>query len=233
MDEVLERLVAEKRAKERQEKYSTAAALVMARVMKRVAVKYADLGLARDANSLHKEALSALQKSNPRPMNSDGQGKSLKSDKRVVAGPSKIDGGVARVVEGRIRRRLRAAEAGGMGGSELQRLGTLPTVRLRNSNRLNRGFLDFRRSIFPLGIAAAAALSLSACGRNGALEIPPGPSGFSTCASRPERVAGRIAGRRYFRRADDEPRDYCQDRFRRARQSGRKEPQQSTHLGAH
>jgi hypothetical protein len=43
-----------------------------------------------------------------------------------------------------------------------------------------------------LGIAAVAALSLSACGRNGALEIPPGPSGFSTCASRPERVAGRI-----------------------------------------
>ena len=29
----------------------------------------------------------------------EGQGKSLKSDKRVVAGPSKIDGGVARVVE--------------------------------------------------------------------------------------------------------------------------------------
>jgi predicted small lipoprotein YifL len=26
-----------------------------------------------------------------------------------------------------------------------------------------------------LGIAAVAALSLSACGRNGALEIPPGP----------------------------------------------------------
>jgi hypothetical protein len=89
---------------ERQEKYPTAAALVMARVMKRVAVKYADLGLARRAAFLHKEALSALQKrqsalSNSRPMNSGGQGKSLKPDKRVVAGPSNIDGGVARVVE--------------------------------------------------------------------------------------------------------------------------------------
>jgi len=38
--------------------------------------------------------------------------------------------------------------------------------------------LDFRRSIFPSGIAAVAALSLSACGRNGALEIPPRPVDF-------------------------------------------------------
>jgi hypothetical protein len=29
-----------------------------------------------------------------------------------------------------------------------------------------------------LGIAAVAAVGLSACGRNGALEIPPGPVGF-------------------------------------------------------
>ena len=43
------------------EKFPTAAALVMARTLKRVAVKFADLGLARLANSLHKEALSALR----------------------------------------------------------------------------------------------------------------------------------------------------------------------------
>jgi predicted small lipoprotein YifL len=38
--------------------------------------------------------------------------------------------------------------------------------------------LAFRRSILLLGMAAAAAVSLSACGRNGSLEIPPGPLGF-------------------------------------------------------
>ena len=47
---------------------------------------------------------------------------------------------------------------------------------------LSRGFvgwpLAFRRSILVLGMAAVAALSLSACGRNGSLEIPPGPIGF-------------------------------------------------------
>lgn len=49
LDEANERLLAEKRAKERmQEKYPTAAALVMARMLKRIAVKYADLGLAAE-----------------------------------------------------------------------------------------------------------------------------------------------------------------------------------------
>jgi predicted small lipoprotein YifL len=36
--------------------------------------------------------------------------------------------------------------------------------------------LAFRHPIVLLGMAAAAALSLSACGRNGALEMPPGPA---------------------------------------------------------
>jgi len=36
--------------------------------------------------------------------------------------------------------------------------------------------LAFRHPIVALGMAAAAALSLSACGRNGALEMPPGPA---------------------------------------------------------
>jgi hypothetical protein len=43
-------------------KVPTAAALVMARTLKRVAAKFAGLGLERLANSLHKEALSALRK---------------------------------------------------------------------------------------------------------------------------------------------------------------------------
>jgi hypothetical protein len=60
-------------------KFPTVTALVMARVMKRVAAKYADLGLAREANSLEKEALSALKNgqsalSDPRQMNSGGNG---------------------------------------------------------------------------------------------------------------------------------------------------------------
>jgi hypothetical protein len=38
--------------------------------------------------------------------------------------------------------------------------------------------LAFRRPIVLLGIAAVAAMSLSACGRNGALELPPGPAGI-------------------------------------------------------
>ena len=35
--------------------------------------------------------------------------------------------------------------------------------------------MAFCRWIFLSGIAAVAALSLSACGRNGSLEMPPGP----------------------------------------------------------
>jgi hypothetical protein len=38
--------------------------------------------------------------------------------------------------------------------------------------------LAFRRPIVLLGIAAVAAMSLSARGRNGALELPPGPAGI-------------------------------------------------------
>ena len=38
--------------------------------------------------------------------------------------------------------------------------------------------LVFRRPIILLGIAAVAALSLCACGRNGSLELPPGPAGI-------------------------------------------------------
>ena len=85
------------------EKYPTAMALVMARVMKRVAAKYGDLGLAREANSLYKEALSALRKkqsalSSPRPTNTRGQEapttpahdpKSLKDRARSPVPPSK------------------------------------------------------------------------------------------------------------------------------------------------
>jgi hypothetical protein len=64
MDEALEELLAEKRAKEaaKKGKFPTVAALVMARMMKRIAVKYADLGLARRSKYLEKEALSALKK---------------------------------------------------------------------------------------------------------------------------------------------------------------------------
>jgi hypothetical protein len=79
-------------------------ALVMARMMKRVAAKYGDLGLAREANSLHKEALSALRKgqsalSNPRPTNSRRQAtsttpaidsKSLK-DRARLSTPAEIE----------------------------------------------------------------------------------------------------------------------------------------------
>ena len=36
--------------------------------------------------------------------------------------------------------------------------------------------MAFRHPIVLLGMAAIAALSLSACGRNGALEMPPGPA---------------------------------------------------------
>jgi predicted small lipoprotein YifL len=38
--------------------------------------------------------------------------------------------------------------------------------------------LVFRRPIILLGMAAVAALSLCACGRNGSLELPPGPAGI-------------------------------------------------------
>lgn len=81
LDEALEELLAEKRAKEAAKKgtYPTAMALVIARAMKRVAVKYADLGLARRAKYLENEALSALKNgqsalSNPREINSRRRG---------------------------------------------------------------------------------------------------------------------------------------------------------------
>ena len=38
--------------------------------------------------------------------------------------------------------------------------------------------LVFRRPTILLGMAAVAALSLCACGRNGSLELPPGPAGI-------------------------------------------------------
>jgi len=38
--------------------------------------------------------------------------------------------------------------------------------------------LAFRRSIIRLGMAAVAVVSLSGCGRYGALEMPPGPVGI-------------------------------------------------------
>ena len=38
--------------------------------------------------------------------------------------------------------------------------------------------LAFRRSIVRLGMAAVAVVSLSGCGRYGALEMPPGPVGI-------------------------------------------------------
>ena len=38
--------------------------------------------------------------------------------------------------------------------------------------------LVFRRPIILLGMAAVVALSLCACGRNGSLELPPGPAGI-------------------------------------------------------
>ena len=73
------------------------AALVMARMMKRLAVKYADLGLAQRARYLEKEALSALKNrqsalSNPREIISVGQGTSTtthgkKHDKQWAARP--------------------------------------------------------------------------------------------------------------------------------------------------
>ena len=86
------------------EKFPTAAALVMARTLKRVAVKFAGLGLARLANSLHKEALSALRKrqfsvSNSPTMKTRGQEtsttptidpKSLKDRARLPT-PSEMD----------------------------------------------------------------------------------------------------------------------------------------------
>ena len=37
--------------------------------------------------------------------------------------------------------------------------------------------MAFRRPIVLLAMAAVAALGLSACGRNGAMEMPPGPAG--------------------------------------------------------
>jgi hypothetical protein len=104
--EANEELLAEKRAKEaaKKGKYPTAAALVMARMMKRVAAKYGDLGLARRAKYLEKDALSALKNgqsalSNPREINCGEGPSTTKSEKRVIAGPSRIDGGVSRIVE--------------------------------------------------------------------------------------------------------------------------------------
>lgn len=76
-------------------------ALVMARAMRRVAVKYADFGLARQARDLHKEAMSAIEKRQSVLGDRDEGEISPKEEsvKRVVAGPSKIDGGISRVVE--------------------------------------------------------------------------------------------------------------------------------------
>ena len=45
--------------------------------------------------------------------------------------------------------------------------------------------LAFRRPIILLGMTAVAAMSLSACGRNGALELPPGPAGIQPALSWP------------------------------------------------
>ena len=71
------------------------------------------------------------------------------------------------------------------------------TTRERHAGRVRKGFrqnvasairsamlrpvfvgvpLAFRRPIILLGMTAVAAMSLSACGRNGALELPPGPA---------------------------------------------------------
>ena len=51
--------------------------------------------------------------------------------------------------------------------------------------------LVFRRPIIFLGMAAVAALSLCACGRNGSLELPPGPARYSAGACGLERAAAR------------------------------------------
>ena len=81
--------------------YPTAMALVMARAMRRVAVKYEDFGLARQARALHQKAMLAI--TNRQSVLGDRDEGEIfskeKSVKRVTAGPSKIDGGISRVVE--------------------------------------------------------------------------------------------------------------------------------------
>ena len=76
-------------------------ALVMARSAKRVAVKYGDLGLARAARVLHQRAMLAIKNRQSVLSDCDDERMSpkLKLGRRVVAGPSIIDGGIARVVE--------------------------------------------------------------------------------------------------------------------------------------
>ena len=139
--EALEELLAEKRAKEaaKKGKYPTAAALVMARMMKRIAVKYADLDLAREASSLHKQAISALKKkqsalSSP-PETNSGEGTSTtKSEKRVIAGPSRIDG------ESLALSSLRTAPAGSNRGNRASAgwRGELPLTSLSAPRRFPR-----------------------------------------------------------------------------------------------
>ena len=91
--EGLQELLTEKQAKERmQAKYRTAAALVMARMLKRIAVKYTDFGLARRAKYLEKEALSALKNwqsalSNPREINAGRQSATLALELEIGSGP--------------------------------------------------------------------------------------------------------------------------------------------------
>ena len=81
--------------------YPTASALVMARAMKRVAGKHGDLGLARRARDLLKQAMQAIKKRQSVLSDRDDEGVSAqpKFEKRVVTGPSNIDGGIARIVE--------------------------------------------------------------------------------------------------------------------------------------
>lgn len=80
--------------------YPTAMALVMARAMRRVAVKYADFGLARRARVLHQRAMLAIKNRQSALGESDDGAISAeeRSVIRVVAGPSNIDGGISRVV---------------------------------------------------------------------------------------------------------------------------------------
>jgi hypothetical protein len=53
--------------------FPTAAALIMARAMRRLAVKYGDLGLARRAKELDKRAQSALAKKQTRALQFRGR----------------------------------------------------------------------------------------------------------------------------------------------------------------
>jgi hypothetical protein len=54
--------------------------------------------------------------------------------------------------------------------------------------------LAFCRPIVLLGMAAVAAMSLSACGRNGALELPPGPAGIQPAAALSWPPPGPVTG---------------------------------------